>query len=199
MEQDIIDLIRNGENQVIDDIYLKFRQPFVKWASWKYQIEEDNAMEIFQYAVVIFYDNIVSGKIDSLGCTIKTYLFAIGKNKIREQLRQNARSHPMAGSEILDKLISEENYLDHKEAYDYFEIVRKAMQQLGNPCGQILEYYYYYSMSMLEITKKMEYKNTDTAKNMKYKCLKRLQRICNRILNTESVKVELFRKNQVQS
>jgi len=195
MEQDIIALIRNGENQVIDDIYIKFRQPFVKWASWKYQIEKDNAMEIFKYAVVIFYDNIVSGKIDSLGCTIKTYLFAIGKNKIREQLRLNARSRPKAGSEILDQLISEENYLDHKDACDYFEIVRKAMQQLGNPCDQILEYYYYYSMSMLEITKKMEYKNTDTVKNMKYKCLKRLQRICARILNAEPVNAEIFRKN----
>ena len=53
--------------------------------------------------------------------------------------------------------------------------MNQAMTGLGDPCRSILQLFYYKRMSMEDITALMGYKNAATTKNLKYKCLKRLQ------------------------
>lgn len=52
-----------------------------------------------------------------------------------------------------------------------------ALEMLGDPCRSLLHLYYYQNLNMEDITTLLGYKNTDTTKNQKYKCLKRLQNL----------------------
>ena len=52
-----------------------------------------------------------------------------------------------------------------------------SLEFLGDPCKSLLQLYYYNDLSMENITSIMGYKNADTTKNQKYKCLRRLQNI----------------------
>lgn len=56
--------------------------------------------------------------------------------------------------------------------------MEKSLGILGDPCRKILELYYYHKKNMKEIADVAGLKNPETAKNMKYKCLKRLRTIC---------------------
>ncbi len=56
--------------------------------------------------------------------------------------------------------------------------VVRGLDKLGEPGRTILELYYYHGKSMEEIAKMLHYKNSATAKNLKYKCLLRLKKIC---------------------
>jgi predicted DNA-binding protein YlxM (UPF0122 family) len=51
-----------------------------------------------------------------------------------------------------------------------------ALGFLGEPCKSLIEDFYLNEMSLIEITEKYGYSNSDTAKTQKYKCLMRLRR-----------------------
>jgi hypothetical protein len=48
---------------------------------------------------------------------------------------------------------------------------------LGEPCHELLGFYYFGRKTMEEISTIMGYKNPDTAKNQKYKCMERLRKM----------------------
>ena len=56
-------------------------------------------------------------------------------------------------------------------------LVGKCFDQLGDPCHTLLDLFYYQKKSMEDITIELNYKNSDSAKNQKYKCLERLRKL----------------------
>lgn len=172
-DQNVIARIRNGDEQKLADIYRAYRNDFIYWAVRNYGILEETARDVYQMAVVIFYENIRNGKLTHLQSSVKTYLFAIGKNKIMEelvaqrraqQLQENFRYEPLPGDTIEDK-------------EDLYKILEVALQELGEPCRTVLDMYYYKNYGIEEIAQAMNYKGNDSAKTQKYKCLMRLKKI----------------------
>ena len=114
------------------------------------------------------------GLLTELTANIKTYLFAIIKNKIIHLNRSKNRFSAYDATELLSGVIDEEY-----EEISQEDLLKasKSMTRLGEPCKTLLELSYYQELSMEEISNLMGYKNADTTKNLKYKCLKRLQKI----------------------
>lgn len=163
------------DEKEIERLYNLYRDQFMSWAVKTFDCERDDAVEIYQQAFVIFYENVKSGKLTSIESNCKTYLFAIGKNKFYEKIRSGNRHNP-----IEDVIMqSEPEYEEEKFANseEKLNAVEKALSKLGSPCKEILMKYYYQKNSMEEIAKLMDYKNASTVKNLKYKCLQRLKKI----------------------
>lgn len=173
-----IEAIRSGDNTYITTIYRDYRQPFISWIKNEFNCSEDDAIEFFQTAVVILYDNIISGKLTELNSNIKTYLFSIGKNKAHEWLRHKQKQSSSVDDLLIQYIHDDAPDTDEAEFADNLRKVETGMNALGEPCRTLLQLFYYYKASMREICEKLEYKNEDTAKNQKYKCLKRLQALC---------------------
>lgn len=159
----------------IEAIYEKFRGEFIRWMYKKYNCPEEEAIEIYQVATVIVYENIHSGKLQTLNSSLKTYLFAIAKNKYMEGSRYRSKflyewdfTNDPAADEDLDEL-------ERKE--DDLNVVMKSIEEIGEKCKDILQHYYYLNQSMEEIAVSLNYKNADTVKNLKYKCLNRLRKL----------------------
>jgi RNA polymerase sigma-70 factor (ECF subfamily) len=168
----IIARIREGDGQAFEEIYTELREPFIAWSLKNYEGTRDHAVEFYQMAILIFYDNIQQGKLTELHSSVKSYLFAIGKNKWREYYREKQRAAP--GSAIdLTHLIVEAS----SEEYDIdLQLIKEGLAGLGEPCRQLLEAFYYQGMNLDEIVLRFGYKNKDAAKTAKYKCLQRLKR-----------------------
>lgn len=166
--------IRSGNRQTLENIYTMYRKGFIEWTTRTYRITTDEALDIYQQSILSFYENIVSGKLSQLQSNIRTYLFAIGKNKVYELQRYQFRV-----KNINDPLPDrEEPGTDNPESTErLLELSRVCLKKLGDPCRQILESYYYHRKSMLEIAAILGYKNEETAKNQKYKCLLRLREL----------------------
>ena len=56
------------------------------------------------------------------------------------------------------------------------ETIKKAIQDLGDPCKKLLELFYFNNLSNDEIAEIMDYKNGNTVKNLKYKCIQRIKK-----------------------
>ncbi len=180
-DENIIAAIRKGDENKLMAIYRAYRNDFIYWSMRHFSCSEDVAKDVFQVAITIFYENIVSGKLVKLSSSVKTYLFAIGKNKLHENnvakerdLRiQNHVEHTIRDGFRLEAF-GDENQEEKEAMYDQLE---NALTELGEPCRTVLEMYYYRDMGIEDIAKSMQYKSTDSAKTQKYKCLTRLKKI----------------------
>jgi len=56
-----------------------------------YNVSEETAKDAFQLSIVVLYENIVSEKIKILTSDLKTYLFGIVKNKVREIIKRESK------------------------------------------------------------------------------------------------------------
>ena len=71
----------------------------------------------------------------------------------------------------------EEEIIDFEDRENSFLLMKKALENLGEPCRSILEDFYIKDLNMEDIRLKFGYTNSDNAKNQKYKCLQRLKKI----------------------
>ena len=60
------------------------------------------------------------------------------------------------------------------------ELLNRILDDLGEPCKEILKLFYFNNLSADEIAEIMDYKNGNTVKNLKYKCLQRIKKSLNR-------------------
>lgn len=57
-------------------------------------------------------------------------------------------------------------------------IIESLYRESREPCRSLLFAFYVQNKSMEELAEEMNYKNADTVKNVKYKCLQRLRKLC---------------------
>ena len=173
----LIERIKNNDGElVLKEIYQLYRNEFLHWAVRNHDCTMEEAKEVFQQTIVIFYENIVFGKVTEINVQMKTYIFGIGKNKLLEHLRRRTRMGEKVGD---DRVESSDIYNGiYDESYESrLSQIEQCLQQIGDPCKSILQYYYYHKKSMQDIAELLDYKNSETVKNLKYKCLMRLKKI----------------------
>jgi RNA polymerase sigma factor (sigma-70 family) len=172
---DWITFIKTDEDRALKEIYANCREDILRWLTRDFNCDAEEALDIFQAAVVILYDNVMTGKLRELNTHINGYLRAVAKNKAMELLRDKNRNQKKEGAYVWIKYVQQE--LCSEEDESRIEILTEVLTTLGDPCNKILTSFYYQNRSMEEITAEMGYKNADTTKNQKYKCLKRLQNL----------------------
>ena len=172
--QDWIEKIKTNENAALKEIYTLCREECLMWLRKDFGCSDEDALDTFQVAVMILYDNVMTGKLSVLTSNIKTYVFSIARNKTLELQRSRKKySRDDAVSIASSYVVDAEPDMTEEQLL----ISTRSIDELGDPCKTVLIQYYIHDKSMDEITAMMGYKNTDTTKNQKYKCLKRLQNI----------------------
>ncbi len=171
----IIEQIKNGNKKELAEVYKAHRTEFVSWATRHYQCNPDEARDIYQASIIAFYDNIVKEKLQHLNGSVKTYLFAIGKNKILELRRADKKFEGDQAGEEFDV----EDVLDTEQEGKEFhlKVIQQCLEKLGDPCKTMLELYYHHQTGLEELAEKLHYKNGDTVKNLKSRCLIRLREL----------------------
>ena len=176
MNQDeIIQKIKSGGQTELGLVYEEYREEFLRWVVKEFKCSMDDGKDIYQLTILIFHDNIKQGKLEHLVSSVKTYLFGIGKNIVKEHQRKEKRYIPISKEKWL-----KENLIDEPTSRIddvIFERAKSALAKLGQPCQRLIELFYYEKKSIPEITLAMNYKNPETAKNQKCKCMARLRKI----------------------
>lgn len=171
----IINEIKNGNKKELANIYKTYRAEFINWATTNYKCNPEEARDIYQASIIVFYDNILKEKLLTLSGSVKTYLFAIGKNKILELRRSDKKFDLRVESENLE--IEDVPDFEKTLKETHFKAVQKSLEKLGEPCRTMLEFYYFHNNSMEELAHKLGYKNAETVKNLKCRCLMRLREL----------------------
>ena len=143
----------------------------------------EDAEDVLMDAILIFRDNIVSGKIKELK-SIKAYIFSICWNNWRAAHRQKQRlslaKEKFAASFYAPEQSAEARIVALEDAQKQMKdkekqakLSQKALKMLGDKCQKILKYYYKEEKSMAEIATILGYANAKTMKNVKARCYKK--------------------------
>jgi len=135
----------------------------------------DDARDVFQESMVVLYEKAKTGNFE-LNCQIKTYLYSVARRLWLKRLQQSQKFIQDVSS--VEETVPVEDEIEAQEQRNAeFQMMEKAMLNLGEPCRSLLEAFYLQKKSMTEIAGNFGYTNADNAKNQKYKCLMRLKKI----------------------
>jgi RNA polymerase sigma-70 factor (ECF subfamily) len=174
-DNEIIEGLRSGRDDLLVELYRKYRSSFVYWIQGNYGLDRPMAADCFQDAVIAFYNNIVEGKIERLESSLKTYLYAIARNIARKKLIKKDREVPWPEAHMESVSIGisspEALYIGNERV----NTIAGMVESISEPCRSILRYFYYKGFSMEAIASVMQYKNADTVKAQKVRCIKELK------------------------
>ncbi len=170
----LIERIRSGDNKAMETIYFEYRDEFVGWSTRKFSINEDDALDHYQDVLTIFFEKIMNGDFTELESSIKTFLFGIGKNKIRQQFDKQTRR-----SQHLDQMKEHYQFLGEEDGANIFEkaydVTMDALKSIGEPCLSILRLFYFEKKSMTEIAQTMGHKSEGVSRTTKKRCLEKIR------------------------
>ncbi len=180
--QEFLKSIHLGDERAIEKIYSIYKPEFLAWGSSKSGLSEEDLVDIWQESIIAFYEQVASGKLTTLEVQLKTYLFAISKNKILVKFRKNK------SVERLEQQYLENKNLDDIEHNGYTELEKKeenpkkkrleeAMNKLSNKEQEILIDRYYSGLSLEAIRQKRAYKTINTVNATISRAMKNLKKI----------------------
>lgn len=175
-DQNLFNALKSGSESAFKKVYEDNREKFILFAK-RYELTNDEVIDIYQDAYVVFHENIVSGKIKQFTSTIGTYLFSIGKFMILDKMRKNNKT---IRSEKVMNVIKEEVDINDFEIDTEVPTKRQLLlkqffETLGEQCQKILTLFYYRGLTIDEIMEIGNYASKNVVKSQKSRCLKTLK------------------------
>ncbi len=175
-EQLIFKKLKNEDGAAYKTVYMDNRELFLNFGR-KYSLDTEDLLDIYQDAYVIFYENILQGKLTVLHSKISTYLIGIGRLLIMNRLRKNRKTvsietfmMPVETESTLEQFEIEKEPLSEKQV-----LLKKYFEQLGEKCREMLILFYYKKQSIRQIMDTGGYASENVVKSQKSRCLKTLR------------------------
>ncbi|NND32162.1 MAG: sigma-70 family RNA polymerase sigma factor [Saprospiraceae bacterium] len=176
LEQNTIERIKLGDRVFLKDLYQRHRQEFTTWVKRQYRVDESYAAETYQNAFTALYYNVREGKLQVLTSQIKTYLFAIGRNQLRDRLKSDRKFVDLS-EDFEFQGVADHDIMEKYEKSHIKDLVSKLLIKIGEPCETVLKLYYFKHFSMEAIAAHMNYKSEQIAAKRKFICLKQIREI----------------------
>lgn len=165
-DRQILELVRsNKHSSVFKALYNYF--PVVKKMILSNGGRVEDAEDIYQEALVVFYKKAQTNDFQ-LSASINTYLYSISRYMWKDVQRKRKK---LEFTDMKESHIPDEDFLKDLEAHQQYDIAEHVIASLGERCKELLVLFYFQSLKLKDIAKKMGYNSENTAKNQKYKCL----------------------------
>ncbi|HLF19548.1 MAG TPA: sigma-70 family RNA polymerase sigma factor [Bacteroidota bacterium] len=170
----ILDLIRNGDEDGLVNLYRQNRKMVVSYIS-RNSGTPDDAEDMLQEALVILWERVRSGKYEH-NAKLSTFVYATVRNLWSRRLARYRRETPkdLDGDEYGD---GEPSLLEAVINNEQIDLVRNCMERIGDQCRKLLLLFYWEELSMEQIALEMGFANSDTVKSKKYQCKKQLEKL----------------------
>ena len=169
-ESELQSRLRNDDKKALEEIYIKNKLAFINYAIG-YGITKETALDIYQESIITFYQNFTTNKLRLEKSSIKTYLFGIGKNKIYKFFKEQ--------NKLIRKTVVQNDYVEIKieenQPTDFQIKLSKNLKLISESCQDILKLYYYRNLTIDEIVEQTVYKDSNTVRSHKSRCMKRLK------------------------
>lgn len=140
------------------------------------QGNDQDAEDFFQETVVVFIDAVKNNKFRG-DSKIKTFLHAVMRNLWLNELKRRKRALKRETMYYESNPKIEEGVQATLRENEVKKEVAALLDKLGANCQKILRLFYYQDKSMKEIFQEMDYENEQIARNMKYKCMKKMHKL----------------------
>ena len=145
-----------------------------------FHIPRMDCEDIFQDAFIVLHQHVKDGKLDNLQASLSTYFFGICRNKAHEWLRRKGMELDIIDEfpettksefedERSDSLLALEDE-DEKIEERKSAIVREIVDNMPEPCNNILWGFYRDGFSMKTMAEMFNYKSEGSVKVTKHRC-----------------------------
>ena len=175
-----IEAILRRDELLTGRIYSLYRDEFMHFLQKMIKHDDDYLQDIYSEAFCKLCDKIYTKTLNpsTLTASLKTYLFGIGKYMMMEHRRKLKNGALVILSEIPDLEDDDSELMIENE-----KIVAIALEQLGEPCHSLLVKKYWEGKSGEEIAIELKYKNADSVKTQRYRCMDKLRvQLSNKII-----------------
>lgn len=172
-----IEDLKQGSDSLYKRIYEENRDKFLNFAR-RYKLPEDDIVDIYQDAYIVFYENVMKGKIKSFTSSISTYIISIGKYLIYDKMKKNNRTiNPDFDISIIrkDEEVLYDFDIDKNSLTAEQELLQKYFVTLGAKCKELLNLFYFRGFTINEILEQGNYNSENVVKSQKSRCMKTLR------------------------
>lgn len=171
-DQEILKAIRRGEEgKSLEYLYKKIL-PKVKGLTKKYHIKDVDAYDIFQEALLKFYDYVKLDKFNDK-YTIEAFMLTIARNKLIDitRLSKNRPEEEIRDYNHSEYFANDHNLMISNERKQNLE---NLFSLIGDRCKELLLLSVFDKRSMTEISKILGFSSENSAKTQNYKCKQKL-------------------------
>ncbi len=137
--ESLVEGLRHMETSAVERIMEK-TAPSVRYLVLRAQLPESLTRDVLHDAVIILVKKIRDNAYNPAESAPATYLIAIAKNLIANQLRRKRSSPELLLDDSLD--ISDEHAHAYLEGRERRELLESLLDTLGNPCAQLIRLKY---------------------------------------------------------
>jgi len=138
--------------------------------------QDADANDVFQEALLVIYNKIKDEDF-TLSASIETYLFTVAKNQWYKRFRDNKDELKLDDEDSLVESIDDTDFYTILTDSERAKTIAKLIDQLGPTCRNLLTFFYYEKMNMKEIADTLNFKDANSAKSKKAKCISKLKNI----------------------
>jgi len=172
-----IEDLKEGSEIIYKTIYENNRVKFIHFAR-RYNLEDDDIIDVYQDAYIAFYNNVMSGKLQFLTSSITTYIFSIGKFMIFDRLKKKNKMKTVDFDLSLlqkDAILVDSIEIETEALTTEQDLLKKHFKTLGKQCQELLTLFYYRGFTIKEILKEGDYNTENVVKSAKSRCMKTLR------------------------
>ena len=175
-DQQYITALQNGNQRAFTHLYDAHRGRFFGYIRKRYNKDDDYIADLYQDSCVIFWQNIQRGKLtpETLTSSIETYLIGVAKYTL---MARDRRYKEILSDNELSSFVPVVDEDELRNEVERNEVIQSVVNKMEEPCCTLLDKFYWEELSGEEIAAQMNYKNTDTVKTQKYKCMQKLKMV----------------------
>lgn len=166
----ILSAIETGKDEQVLNLLYKKIYPKIRNYVLKNNGSNDEAMDVFQESVIIFYQQVKLKKFNT-GHDIDAFIYTVSRNLWINMVRKNNRQTKITEKEY-DTPSWDENYYEKADMEK--ELAKEVFDKLGGKCREILELVIFGNYSMNEVADMLGFSSRHSAKTQHYKCRQKL-------------------------
>jgi RNA polymerase sigma factor (sigma-70 family) len=171
-----------SDKAIFDEIYAGNREHVLRYlyTSFYPKMEQyirgrggdpEDARDIFQDSVLIFYRKVLEQKISENQYTVAQFIMGVGRNMWVDKMRKQkvVREHT---DHVRTAFYSDRDWIEIQP--ETTELVAKVIGSLGKKCQDILTRVLFRNMSTADIAEELGYKSADSVKTSHFRCRQKL-------------------------
>jgi RNA polymerase sigma-70 factor (ECF subfamily) len=169
-------LQRNTENKLYEQYFY-----FIKDATFKHKLSEDEAASLYTDSVLAFIDNVRVNRFQG-NSAVKTYLYQIFSNKCVDFIRKTTTNkmsvHEAEPIEDFVLMMADDskNILQELISENEVRILKTKISQLGDKCQQMVVAWSE-GFTDIQIAQELGYQTANVAKTSRLRCLDKLREL----------------------
>ena len=170
-KEEIIIGIKSRKDRMVLNWMYKYIYPKVKSYILANSGTEDDSKDVFQEAVLTFYNLVMNNKSDKI-TDVEGFVLVVARNKWINKVRTKKKE---INTEFLENESDNQNGpLVNMILNEKWNAFQDLIDQIGERCKELLAYSLYEKLSMTEIAERMGFISADAAKTTHYRCKQKM-------------------------